>query len=43
LAIVDPGHIATERPGMASLVGIISALGEAEVVDLTDIDPATWS
>lgn len=43
LSIVDPGHIATERPGMAALVGMISGLEEAEVVDLTGIDPTTWS
>lgn len=43
MSIVDPGHIATERPGMTSLLGMITGLGMAEVVDLTDIDPTTWS
>lgn len=42
LAIVDPGHVATERPGMKALVRIVS-----EVVtvarDLTSLDPTTWS
>jgi dinuclear metal center YbgI/SA1388 family protein len=42
LAIVDPGHIATERPGVAALVELVSGLSDAEVVDLTDIDPRTW-
>lgn len=43
LSIVDPGHIATERPGMASLVAMVSSLEVGEVVDLTHIDPTTWS
>ena len=42
LAVIDPGHIATERPGMASLVGMIRSLAGVEVVDLTDLDPQTW-
>lgn len=42
LAIVDPGHIATERPGMKALVRLV---GEIATVtsDLTKIDPTTWS
>ena len=46
LAIADPGHVATERPGMAALAAMVSEIGaahDAEVVDLTDIDPRTWS
>jgi dinuclear metal center YbgI/SA1388 family protein len=42
LAIVDPGHIATERPGMARLVSLVGAASELDVVDLTGIDPQTW-
>ncbi len=42
LAVVDPGHIATERPGMSALVEMVTDLAEAEVVDLTGIDPQTW-
>src|SRR5690606_26782907 len=34
VAIVDPGHAATERPGMSSLVALVGELG-AEVLDLT--------
>lgn len=42
LAIVDPGHIATERPGMTALVDLIREIAE-DVQDLTGIDPTTWS
>ena len=42
LAVVDPGHIATERPGLAALVSRIRALTELEVSDLTHLDPQTW-
>lgn len=42
LAIVDPGHIVTERPGMEALVKLVREVVEADVVDLTDIDPRTW-
>lgn len=43
LAVVDPGHTATERPGMEALVGLVTEITEAEVVDLTGLDPRTWS
>ncbi len=43
LAVVDPGHTATERPGMAKLVDLVGSVVEAEVVDLTGIDPQTWT
>lgn len=43
LAIVDPGHTATERPGMRALVDLIAAVSDVEVVDLTTIDPQTWT
>lgn len=43
LAIVDPGHVATERPGMRSLVDLVGRASGAEVVDLTGIDPQTWT
>ena len=42
LAIVDPGHIATERPGMAALVAKVRAAVDADVTDLTHLDPQTW-
>lgn len=42
LAIADPGHIATERPGMAALVQLVAETTSLEVVDMTDIDPQTW-
>jgi dinuclear metal center YbgI/SA1388 family protein len=43
LAIVDPGHIATERPGMRALVKLVSQISEVPVSDLTHLDPTTWS
>lgn len=42
LAIVDPGHIATERPGMEALVDLVTEVAEVDVVDLTKLDPKTW-
>jgi len=42
LSVIDPGHIATERPGMASLVAITRSLTGVDVVDLTHLDPQTW-
>lgn len=42
LSIVDPGHTATERPGMAGLVELVREVTNADVVDLTGIDPQTW-
>ncbi|MFP3883326.1 MAG: Nif3-like dinuclear metal center hexameric protein [Actinomycetota bacterium] len=43
LAVVDPGHTVTERPGMKALVKMVGEVAEADVVDLTDIDPRTWA
>lgn len=42
LAIADPGHTATERPGMAALVDLVSEVFGMGVVDLTGLDPRTW-
>ncbi|MEA1903583.1 MAG: Nif3-like dinuclear metal center hexameric protein [Actinomycetota bacterium] len=42
LAIVDPGHTATERPGMKALVRMLSSIPEIDVIDLTSHDPRTW-
>jgi len=41
LAVIDPGHIATERPGVLELVTMIRDL-DAHVVDLTELDPTPW-
>lgn len=41
LAIVDPGHAATELPGMASLVDLVSGLG-VDVTDLTGDGRGPW-
>ena len=42
MAVVDAGHAATERPGVARLYAAVSAaLGGA--VDLTDVDADPWS
>jgi dinuclear metal center YbgI/SA1388 family protein len=42
LAIVDPGHTATERPGMPALVEMTAEAAGLEVLDLTGLDPQTW-
>lgn len=42
LAVVDPGHTTTERPGMKALLEMVSETVDVRVVDLTDIDPRTW-
>jgi dinuclear metal center YbgI/SA1388 family protein len=42
LAIVDPGHIATERPGMDALVSLVAEVAGRGTVDLTEISPQTW-
>jgi dinuclear metal center YbgI/SA1388 family protein len=43
LAIVDPGHTATERPGMRALATLVGEIARVEVLDLTGIDPRTWN
>ena len=43
LALVDPGHAATERPGMRSLVTLVSHVAGVDLVDLTRFDPQTWT
>lgn len=43
LAVVDPGHTATERPGMEALAILVGEVSGLDVVDLTDIDPRTWN
>ena len=42
LAVVDPGHVATERPGMPGLVALASTVADVEVIDFTEVDPETW-
>jgi dinuclear metal center YbgI/SA1388 family protein len=42
LSVADPGHIATERPGMTALVRFVAEASGLDVFDLTDIDPQTW-
>lgn len=41
MVVIDPGHIATERPGVRRLVATVSAAVE-DTVDLTDHDPSPW-
>lgn len=43
LAIVDPGHTATERPGMRALFSLLESDAGLPIVDLTGYDPRTWS
>lgn len=43
ISVIDPGHAATERPGMAALVALVrAACPDLEVRDLTDDDPTPW-
>ncbi len=43
VAVVDPGHAPTERPGVAALVAAVSeAAAGIDVVDLTGFDPTPW-
>lgn len=42
LAVVDPGHAATERPGVASLYAAVAA-GWDDTVDLTGVDADPWT
>lgn len=41
LGVIDPGHAATERPGVSALLGMVAEL-VPEVADLT-IDPTPWA
>lgn len=43
LSIVDPGHTATERPGIAALYELAASIDGVEAVDLTELDPKTWT
>jgi putative NIF3 family GTP cyclohydrolase 1 type 2 len=41
IAVIDPGHAATERPGVRSLYAAVSQLlGDA--IDLTEVDADPW-
>lgn len=43
LSVIDPGHAATERPGMAALVEFVrQACPDVAVVDGTGRDPTPW-
>jgi dinuclear metal center YbgI/SA1388 family protein len=42
LAVVDPGHAATERPGVAKLYAAVAA-GSVDAVDLTAVDADPWA
>lgn len=41
MAVIDPGHAPTERPGVAVLTRIVDDLG-VDTVDLTGHDPTPW-
>lgn len=43
LSVIDPGHAATERPGMKALLDVVrTACPDLSVVDMTDDDPTPW-
>jgi putative NIF3 family GTP cyclohydrolase 1 type 2 len=39
LCVVDPGHAATERPGVRRLYDWVAAASDAKARDLTALDP----
>jgi dinuclear metal center YbgI/SA1388 family protein len=41
IGVIDPGHAATERPGVRALYAAVSELFD-DVIDLTDIDCDPW-
>jgi len=41
ICVLDPGHVATERPGLKRLLGVVVDLG-AECVSLLQLDPDPW-
>lgn len=41
MSVIDPGHVATERPGVRSLYAAISELA-SDVIDMTDVDADPW-
>jgi dinuclear metal center YbgI/SA1388 family protein len=41
VAIIDPGHAATERPGVKALYAALSDAAPT-VIDMTDLDPDPW-
>lgn len=42
VAVLDPGHVATERPGVARLARLVADVVECDFVDLTGWDPSPW-
>ncbi len=43
LCIVDPGHTATERPGIAALYDLVASIDGVDATDWTGLDPKTWT
>jgi dinuclear metal center YbgI/SA1388 family protein len=41
IGVIDPGHAATERPGVRALYAAVSELFD-DVIDLTDVDCDPW-
>lgn len=41
ISVVDPGHAATERPGVKALYAAVAEMIET-TIDLTDVDPDPW-
>ena len=40
VSVIDPGHAATERPGVQALYALIAEMIDA--IDMTDIDQDPW-
>ncbi len=41
ISVVDPGHAATERPGVKALYAAVADIFET-TIDMTDVDPDPW-
>lgn len=41
MAVIDPGHAATERPGIKVLAALVAELASVDQ-DLSDLDPTPW-
>jgi putative NIF3 family GTP cyclohydrolase 1 type 2 len=40
MAVIDAGHVPTERPGLRALTEMVAA--RVETIDLVSLDPTPW-
>jgi len=41
VAVIDPGHAATERPGVTALYAAVAEI-DKDAIDMTDLDSDPW-